>query len=92
MTRLDHSEWMVGIQPMYLDIDFETNDNTTTPAGDGNTSTWLPAGGSYYVHNLRPDLKLGVSVTGYFGLGLDYVHEWDGRAPFRSVYSPASCA
>ncbi|UCG80014.1 MAG: outer membrane protein transport protein, partial [Desulfobacterales bacterium] len=79
MVRLDRSELMVGIQPLYLNAEFEPSGNTTTTGSDGDASTWLPAGGTYYVHNLRPDLKLGMAVVGYFGLGLDYGDDWVGR-------------
>jgi long-chain fatty acid transport protein len=79
MVRLDHSELMVGIQPLYLSAEFEPNADTTTTGGDGDASTWLPAGGAYYVHDMRPDLKLGLAVVGYFGLGLDYGDSWVGR-------------
>lgn len=79
MVRLDRSELMVGIQPLYVNIDFDADQNTTATGKDGDASTWLPAGGTYYVHNLNPDFKLGVAVNGYFGLGLDYGDDWVGR-------------
>ncbi|HID31320.1 MAG TPA: transporter [Desulfobacterales bacterium] len=79
MVRLDRSDLMVGIQPLYVNIDFDADQNTTATGKDGDASTWLPTGGTYYVHNLNPDLKLGVAVNGYFGLGLDYGDDWVGR-------------
>jgi long-chain fatty acid transport protein len=79
MTRLDRSELLVGVQPIYLNVEFSPDDNTTSTGSDGDASTWLPAGGLYYVHNLMPRLKLGVSAVGYFGLGLDYENDWVGR-------------
>jgi long-chain fatty acid transport protein len=85
MARLNQSELMVGIQPLYLNAEFTPNGNTTTTGGNGNASTWLPAGGLYYVHNTSPNLKLGVSVVGYFGLGLDYGDSWAGRYYLEEV-------
>ena len=79
MTRLKKSELLVGVQPLYLHADFSPDANTTTSGSDGDASTWLPAGGLYYVHNLMPKLKIGVSASGYFGLGLEYENDWVGR-------------
>jgi len=79
MTRLEKSELLVGVQPLYLRAEFSPDSNTTTSGSDGDASTWLPAGGLYYVHNLMPKLKIGVSTVGYFGLGLEYENDWVGR-------------
>jgi len=85
MTRLEKSELLVGVQPLYLHADFSPDANTTTSGGDEDASTWLPAGGLYYVHNLMPKLKIGVSAVGYFGLGLDYQNSWAGRYYVQEV-------
>ena len=78
MTRLEKSELLVGVQPLYLNAEFSPDSNTTSSGSDGDASTWLPAGGLYYVHNLMPKLKIGVSAVGYFGLGLEYeTTGWD---------------
>jgi len=79
MTRLEKSELLTGVQPVYLHVKFSPDSNTTTSGSDGDASTWLPAGGLYYVHNLMPKLKIGVSAVGYFGLGLEYENDWVGR-------------
>ena len=79
MTRLEKSELLVGVQPLYLHAEFSPDSNTTTSGSDGDASSWLPAGGLYYVHNLMPKLKIGVSAVGYFGLGLEYENDWVGR-------------
>jgi long-chain fatty acid transport protein len=79
MTRLEKSELLAGVQPLYLHAEFSPDSSTTTSGSDGDASTWLPAGGLYYVHNLMPKLKIGVSAAGYFGLGLEYENDWVGR-------------
>jgi long-chain fatty acid transport protein len=79
MTRLQKSELLFGSQPLYLHVDFSPDSKTTTTGKDGDASTWLPAGGVYYAHNLSPRLKIGASAVGYFGLGLDYENDWVGR-------------
>jgi long-chain fatty acid transport protein len=85
MTRLKKSEMLVGVQPLYMHMEFSPDSNTTTSGRDGDASTWLPAGGLYYVHNLMPKLKIGVSAVGYFGLGLDYENDWVGRYYVQEV-------
>jgi len=79
MTRLEKSELLIGVQPLYLRAEFSPDADTTTSGSDGDASTWLPAGGLYYVHNLMPKLKIGLSTVGYFGLGLEYENDWVGR-------------
>ena len=85
MTRLEQSELLVGVQPVYLDVEFSPDANTTTSGSDGDASTWLPAGGLYYFFDLAPKLKFGISATGYFGLGLDYEDDWVGRYYVQEV-------
>ncbi len=85
MTRLEKSELLVGVQPIYLHAEFSPDANTTTSGGDGDPSSWLPAGGLYYVHNLMPKLKIGFSAVGYFGLGLEYQNNWVGRYYVQEV-------
>jgi len=85
MTRLEKSELLAGVQPIYLYAEFSPDANTTTSGSDGDASTWLPAGGLYYVHNLMPKLKIGFSAVGYFGLGLEYQNNWVGRYYVQEV-------
>lgn len=88
MTRLDHPTLMAGAQPMYLNLSFTADQDTsavarTLPGGlaapDGDSNSWLPAGGLFYVHPVNDKLRLGVSMTGNFGLSLDYEDNWVGR-------------
>ena len=85
MTRLPRSELLVGAQPLYMHVDFSPDSKTTTSGKNGDASTWLPAGGVYYAHNLNPRLKIGASAVGYFGLGLDYENDWVGRYYVQEV-------
>ncbi len=72
MTRLKKSEMLVGVQPIYMHMKFSPDSNTTPSGKDGDASTWLPAGGLYYVHNLMPKLKIGSQHCWLlrFGIGL----------------------
>ena len=79
MTRLKNSEFLGGIQPLYTDLKFSPDGRTTVPGSSGSSRQVLPTGNLYYVHSVSPDLKIGIGVIGYFGLGLDYGHGWVGR-------------
>jgi len=79
MTRLDRSQVFVGVQPLYIGMEFSPDERTTQSGGVGEASDWIPAGSLFYVHSLSPDLKLGVGVFGHFGMALDYGDDWVGR-------------
>jgi len=84
MTQLDHSEIMVGFQPMYIDSRFSGEATTLigkreTGDNGGNAGGFMPAGGIYYVYSYSEKLKFGLSTTSYFGLGLDFDDDWKGR-------------
>lgn len=79
MTRLERSELQIGVQPLYTNIRFNADSSSTPTGPDGDSSAWLPAGSIFYSHSLSRDLKLGVGVMGYFGLGLEYEDDWAGR-------------
>lgn len=80
MTRLFSTELMVGIQPLYGDLTFTPNSNTTVTGGDGgNAIGWFPGGGGFFVYSASPDLKLGLCSYGNFGMPLDYDGGWVGR-------------
>jgi long-chain fatty acid transport protein len=79
MTRLRESQAMVGIQPIYGNMQFDTDASTFGGGDSGNAVGWLPSGGLFYVHSLSSDLKLGVSAGSYLGLGMDFDDDWAGR-------------
>ena len=99
MTRLDQPSLMMGAQPMYLNLDFNPDGNTSAVAGtlpgggaadSGDTNGWMPAGGLYYVHPVNRRLRLGVALNGYFGLALDYQDDWGGTL-LRAGGHPPGC-
>ncbi len=82
MTRLQKNDLMLGLQALYADIRFTPGSLTSVPGdgGDGgNPVGWFPGGGVFYVHPTTDRLRLGIAVTGNFGLGLDYADDWVGR-------------
>jgi long-chain fatty acid transport protein len=79
MTRLDRSQMEGGFLGLYVDAQFDVENATFSNNDGGNAGGFSPAGTLYYVHNVSPDLKLGVGVGSYFGLGISYSNEWAGK-------------
>jgi long-chain fatty acid transport protein len=79
MTRLQGSQLMVGVQPIFTNIDADVKVASFAGGDGGNAGGFVPSGGLFYVHSLSPDLKMGVSVGSYPGLGVDYETDWAGR-------------
>src|SRR5438128_2536805 len=80
MTRLDGSQLLVGVQPIYGYEVFSPNSHATKAGTDGgNALVPLPGGSFFYVHSLTPDLKLGIGDVTYFGGALEYNLNWVGR-------------
>jgi len=79
MTRLDQSQLMVGVQPIYSEIKFDTTEATFGGDNGGNAGGVVPTGSVSYVHSLSNDLKLGATVGSYLGLGVKFNDTWAGR-------------
>lgn len=79
MTRLNRSELMVGLQPLYLKAKTDVEASQFGGGNSGNAGGWVPSASFNYVHSLSDDLKLGISASSYFGLGLDFDRNWAGR-------------
>jgi long-chain fatty acid transport protein len=79
MTRLTESQLMVGLQPMYGDIKFDTQSATYGGGNGGNAGGFVPDGSLAYVHSVSDDLKLGVTGGSYLGLGVKFDDSWAGR-------------
>jgi len=79
MTRLDRSQMEGGFLGLYVDAQFDVESSDNGKNGGGNAGYFTPAGTMYYVHSVNPDLKLGLGVGSYFGLGLSYSNEWAGK-------------
>ena len=79
MTRLQGSQLMVGVQPIYTDIESDVEVATFGGGNGGNAGGFVPSGGLFYVHSLSQDLKLGFSAGSYLGLGVTYDNDWAGR-------------
>ncbi|MBT3368381.1 MAG: hypothetical protein HN416_14610, partial [Nitrospina sp.] len=79
MTRLDRSQMLVAFQGIYIDSRFETDVSGFGGGDGGNAGGFVPSASFHYVQSLTPDLKLGISVGSFFGLGVDYGDDWAGR-------------
>ena len=86
MTRLDRSQIMVGL--LGLDVQSKFDGQTSFPSLDGSVETkgngdnagiFTPVSSLNYVYAATPDLRIGLSVGSYFGLGMDYGDSWQGR-------------
>jgi len=79
MTRLKESQLMVGVQPLYADIKFDTQSSTFGGGNGGNAGGLVPTGSLSYVHDVSDDLKLGLTAGSYLGLGIKFDDTWAGR-------------
>jgi long-chain fatty acid transport protein len=79
MTRLTGSQLMVGVQPIYSDVKFDTQSATFGGGNGGNAGGLTPTGSLSYVHSVSNDLKLGVTAGSYLGLGVKFNDTWAGR-------------
>ena len=79
MTRLDGTQVLWTVQPLYLNVEFEPDGQASTTGGDADANSWLPGGSLFITHRLTPDISVGFSTAGFFGLGLDYDDDWPGR-------------
>jgi long-chain fatty acid transport protein len=79
MTRLDQSQLMVGVQPIYANIKFDTEQATFGGDNGGNAGGFVPTGSVSYVENASNDLKLGFTLGSYLGLGVKFDETWAGR-------------
>lgn len=82
MTRLASNQLTLGAQALYADLGFAIGAGTSPGLGSGNGGNpvgWFPGGGLFYSQSLSPDVKVGLAVTGNFGLAVEYDPGWAGR-------------
>ena len=86
MTRLDRSQLLAALQPLLVRVKFDASSETTHSGGNGgDAGDLVPTASFFYVHNFNKDLKFGIAVGSYFGLGLDYGNNWTGRYYVQDV-------
>jgi long-chain fatty acid transport protein len=79
MTRLTESQLMVGVQPLYANIKFDTQKATFGGGDGGNAGGLVPTGSLSYVNSMSDKVKLGLTVGSYLGLGIKFDDTWAGR-------------
>jgi len=80
MTRLDGRQLMVTGGLLYSTVKFDPDADTPISGRDGGDAGGLaPLLGTFYVHSLSDDLKLGLNVISITGAVLDYDESWTGR-------------
>jgi long-chain fatty acid transport protein len=82
MTRLDGNQLTLGSQMLYADLGFSIGGGTSPGLGrndGGNPVGWFPGGGFFYSYSVSRDLKLGMAMSGNFGLVETYDAGWVGR-------------
>ena len=79
MTRLDRSQMLAAMQGLYVNSRFDTEVSGFGGGDGGNAGGFVPSGSLHYVHRVTDDLRLGITVGTYLGLGLDYGKDWAGR-------------
>ncbi len=79
MMRYDRPELDAGLEPIYINLKFKPNSDTTVDGEDGTVRPWLPAASLYYIKPINSKLALGFGTLGFFGSQLHYSSDWVGR-------------
>lgn len=80
MAYLPHSAFMLGSQLFLPYTNFSASSRTTFTGGNGgNAGSLTPGMSLYYVMDVSPKLKLGLSFTAPYGGNLSYDNGWVGR-------------
>ena len=80
MAVLPTTEMMLGSQIILPYTNFSPNaSNTMTGNNGGNAGLLAPGIGGYYVYNISPKFKAGISLTSPYGGALNYNTHWVGR-------------
>ena len=80
MTGLDQSQMLGGLQIVAPNIRFDSSNATTASGNDGgNAGNALPIPSFFYVNAVTDRLRLGFSVAGIMGGGVDYGDRFVGR-------------
>jgi long-chain fatty acid transport protein len=79
MTGLDQSEMLGGFQVVAPNIRFDSSVAEAGGSDGGNAGNALPIPSFFYVNKVTDRLRLGVSVAGIMGGGVDYGDRFVGR-------------
>lgn len=79
MSRLNHRQIQLGVQPIYTHVDFDPDAETNVEGDSGHSNEWIPAGSFFYVHPVSEHLTVGIGSLGYFGSVIHFNDDWVGR-------------
>ncbi|MFA9394259.1 MAG: OmpP1/FadL family transporter [Halodesulfovibrio sp.] len=79
MTNLDRPQLMAGLQALFIDTQFSTQESGFGGGDGGNAGGVMPAASFSYADKLNDSVWLGIGMGSYFGLGLNYDDDWSGR-------------
>lgn len=79
MTLLDRTKSLTAGQLLFIESRFDTDAASYGGGDGGNAGNVVLSGSRYYVYAYDEDLRLGIAVGSYLGLGLDYGDNWTGR-------------
>src|SRR5512141_1317130 len=85
MTRRGGNQFLGAGQFLYGNIAFSPASGTSPGLGSGDGGHpighggWFPGGGGFLSYTVSPDVKVGLGITGNFGLALNYDNDWVGR-------------
>jgi long-chain fatty acid transport protein len=79
MTRMKKPTYQAGVQPLYIDANWDSDSSTTATGPDKGVYEIFSGAGFAYVRPVWDKFRLGISVQNYFGLALEWDNKWVGR-------------
>jgi long-chain fatty acid transport protein len=85
MTRLEGTQVLAAGQLLWGDVKLSVGSGTSPGLGNGDggypvgQDGWFLGGGAFATYTASPNLKLGIAMTGNFGMPLNYDDNWAGR-------------
>jgi long-chain fatty acid transport protein len=79
MTRFKKSTYLAGVTPLYIDADWDSDQDTTATGPDKGVHEFFSGGSFAYIRPVGDKLRLGISAQNYFGLALEWDRKWVGR-------------
>ena len=79
MTRIKKSTYQAGVQPLYIDGNWDSDNATTATGPDKGVFEFFSGAAFSYVRPVGDKLRLGISAQNYFGLALEWDNDWVGR-------------
>lgn len=79
MTRIKKPAYQAGVQPLYIDGNWNSDNTTTATGPDKGVFEFFSGAAFSYVRPVGDKLRIGISAQNYFGLALEWDDNWVGR-------------